>query len=117
MRVWEDKESGVKKHRVSYITGAALIAGLVFLLIGLAILVAIVIVEKVEFYWAVYANFAILIITIIIYIIGMFTSMSRIIVVSLSLLFTVSMVAMSMASVLESPFVPRRSTPMSSTFM
>ena len=76
MRVWEDKESGVKKHRVSYITGAALIAGLVFLLIGLAILVAIVIVEKVEFYWAVYANFAILIITIIIYIIGMFTSMS-----------------------------------------
>ena len=76
MRVWEDKESGVKKRRVSYITGAALIAGLVFLLIGLAILVAIVIVEKVEFYWAVYANFAILIITIIIYIIGMFTSMS-----------------------------------------
>ena len=72
----ENKKQGPQKYRVSYITGATLKAGLVFLLIGLAILVAIVIVEKVEFYWAVYANFAIIIMVIIIYVGYMFTSMS-----------------------------------------
>lgn len=53
MRVWEDKESGVKKHRVSYITGAALIAGLVFMLLCTAMVLIITIVYEVEFEWEV----------------------------------------------------------------
>ena len=76
MRVWEDKESGVKKHRVSYITGAALIAGLVFMLLCTAMVLIITIVYEVEFEWELYLFFAVAAIGVIFGIIGMFTSMS-----------------------------------------
>ena len=76
MRVWEDKESGVKKYRVSYITGAAVIAALVFVLLCTTFVATVFIVNNVELYWEAYIVFAIFIITIILGIIGMFTSMA-----------------------------------------
>ena len=76
MRVWEDKESGVKKHRVSYITGAALIAGLVFMLLCTAMVLIITRVYEVEFEGELYLFFAVAAIGVIFGIIGMFTSMS-----------------------------------------
>ena len=72
----KDDRDGVKKYRVSYITGASLTAALVFVLLCTAFVMAVFIVKDVELYWETYIVFAIFITAIILGIICMFTSMS-----------------------------------------
>ena len=75
MRCRDDKD-GVKKYRVSYISGAALRAGLVFMLLCMWFFVTDVILEKIELGWEGAIILAAGFLGIILIVVGMFTSMS-----------------------------------------
>ena len=75
MQCREDRD-GVKKYRVSYISGAALRAGLVFMLLCMGFFVTDVILEKIELGWEGAIILAVGFLGIILIVIGMFTSIS-----------------------------------------
>ena len=51
-RMRKDDKDGVKKYRVSYISGAAQRAALVFLLLCMGFFAAVTVLEKMELDWA-----------------------------------------------------------------
>lgn len=78
MRVWVDKESGVKKYRVSYITGAAVIAALVYTVaLGLLFTVLIMVAEVEDgIEWFFYMIYGLMFFSIACLIISMLTGMA-----------------------------------------
>lgn len=72
----KDDKDGVKKYRVSYISGAAQRAALVFLLLCMGFFAAVTVLEKMKLDWAACVIFADIFIGIVLDIYLMFTSIS-----------------------------------------